>query len=160
MSKNRNNNQHNNNENIEVNVPEEEVQEEVQELEVKEEVEEKKEEIKINVTSEKKEEKKTDIKDLKPEVKGNKRIEEIDKEIAVLQAKLNKCFSPITQVTLDEKIKLLKAEKNDILKKKMKIESVSVGGETIGDANIQNNVIPAGRGIVMDTRATTTVSLT
>lgn len=158
MSKNHNNNNNQKNNENEVTV------------EVNDTVEEKKEEIKIHVNDapkeeekkeeSKQEEKKVDIKDLKPEVKGNKRVEEIDEEIKVLQRKLDKCFSPINQVSLDEKIKLLKAERNDLLKKKMKVKSASVvGGETVKEANITNNVIPAGRGIVMDSRATTTISI-
>ena len=161
MSKHNNNNKQNNNNNV---TEEEEVVDELT-LEDKEETTEK---VKVNVNieppveekkEEVKEEKKPDIANLKPDNKKASRVEEIDKEIEDLMRQLDKCFSPVKQVTLDEQIKLLKQEKKSLLQKKMEVGSVKLGGETVKDANITNDVIPAGRGIVVDTRSTTSISI-
>lgn len=143
-------NNHNSNQQKETTTTEEQNVEEV--------VDDKKEEVseeKVVVNTPKKEEK--NIEDLKNSTNkaGNTRVKEIDEEIKVLKAKLNKTFSAIQQVTYDEKIKLLKAEKAKILEKKLDSTNVSIAGDTMKDTSPVNNVIPAGRGVVLDNRTTT-----
>jgi aminopeptidase N len=124
-----------------------------EEVEVNEEVVDKNEETvdekEDNSSTEEKQ-----IEDLKSNAtkSSNTRIKEIDKEIEELTRKLNKTFSPIQQVTYDEQIRLLKAEKAKLMEKKLESTNRTLIGETMKDTSPTNNVIPAGRGIVLDSR--------